>query len=83
MSKHQKALEKMRQNPKNVRYDELERLLLNLGFIIRRGTGSHVVFTLRGHPPLTVPKRKPFLSETYIKQVLIFLDGLGLSDDEH
>jgi len=82
MSKTQKALARFRQNPKNVRYDELESLLLKLGFVIRQGTGSHSVFILRGKPPLTIPKRKPFVSEVYVKLVLKFLDEIGLDEDD-
>lgn len=42
MTKKDKRLRKMRQNPKNVKYDDLISVLLEYGFEIREGRGSHV-----------------------------------------
>lgn len=81
MSKIAKKLSKFRQNPKNVRYDELESLLLHLGFIKRQSAGSHVVFTYPGEHPITVPITKPFLKPTYVRNVIRVIDDLGLMDE--
>ena len=61
MSKKAKKLEKFRNNPRNVRYEELESLLLSIGFEKRQGSGSHVVFSYPDCYPITVPKKKSFL----------------------
>jgi predicted RNA binding protein YcfA (HicA-like mRNA interferase family) len=82
MSKKTKAIIHLKQNPRNVRYEELESVLLNLGFSKRQESTSHVVFSMKGYPPITVPRRKPFLLEVYVKQVLKVLDDLGFLDDE-
>lgn len=43
MSKWQKELQRMRENPKNVRFDDIDGLLLGLGFE-KRMKGSHAVY---------------------------------------
>ena len=80
MSKKAKLLQKLRQNPKNVRFDDIDKLLLGLGFDKRQRGSSHIVYTISGQPPLTIPYRKPFILPVYVKQVLELLDEL-LEDD--
>jgi hypothetical protein len=82
MSKKEKALAKLRSNPKNVRFEALEKVLLGLGFIKRQGSTSHAVFTYPGFPPLTVPRREPFLLPAYIKQALRLIDEIDLPEDD-
>ncbi|MBI5841501.1 MAG: toxin HicA [Chloroflexi bacterium] len=70
MSKKEKALAKLRQNPKHVRFEEIERVLLRLGFKKRQDGTSHAVFTLGKHI-INVPKRKPFVpNRQYIADIL-------------
>lgn len=82
MSKFEKDLAKLKQNPKNVRYEELEKILLRIGFTNRQKGTSHVVFT-KGKNIITIPTNRPFLKSVYIKQALevieeiIDLDELG------
>lgn len=75
MSKKEKALERIRQNPKHVRFEELENILLHLGFIERQSKGSHRTFTLGRHIIL-LPVHKPFLKPIYIKLALRILDEI-------
>lgn len=79
MSTKDKLLAKLRQNPKNIRPEELEQVLLWLGFEKREGRGSHIVYK-RGEYRLTVPYKKPFLKPIYIKLALEIIDELGLSE---
>lgn len=76
MGKKEKLLQQMRQNPKNVRYEQLESILLSYGFEKREGKGSHVVFKLPGQRPLTVPRKKPFLKKIYVENALKAIDAL-------
>jgi hypothetical protein len=82
MSKREKALEKFRNNPRNVRYEELEALLMYLGFEKRQENTSHVVFSIKGYPPITVPIKKPFLKQYYVKNAIQAIDELNLMDDD-
>lgn len=79
MTKAEKAIEKLRQNPSHVRYSELSTILSRLGFQKRQDSTSHVRFT-HGRHILVIPKRKPFLKPIYVKQVLKILD-LILEED--
>lgn len=80
MGRRAKKLERFRQNPKNVRYEELEGVLLYLGFKKRRGGGSHAVFSYPGCEPLTIPIKKPFLKQAYVRQAIRAIDELNLMD---
>jgi len=67
MSKFEKELARLRQNPKNVRYEELEKILLKIGFSKRQSGTSPVVFR-KDDIILTVPVKKPFLKSIYVKK---------------
>lgn len=82
MSKKEKLLQKIKNNPTNVKFDTIQSLLLYLGFderTPRRGS-SHHTFTYRNHI-LTVPKHKP-VKTIYIKKVLSILEELNLIEKE-
>jgi len=81
MGKREKRLERFRQNPKNIRYEELESLLLYLGFKKRQSSGSHSVFTYPGHEPITIPVKKPFVKPEYVKLAVRTIDEFGLFDE--
>jgi antitoxin HicB len=82
MNKREKALEKFRNNPRNVRYEELEALLLYLGFEKRQENTNHLVFSIQGHLPITVPRKRPFLKHEYVKNDIQAIDELDLMDDD-
>ena len=80
MSKKEKALEKLRQNPKHVRFEELETVLIRLGFQKRQDGTSHAMFTFGNHI-INVPKRKPFVKPIYVELVLKVLDKIKEEED--
>lgn len=80
MSKKEKALEKLRQNPKNVRFEELAEILIGLGFVEKPGKGSHSKFVYGVHV-LVIPKRKPFLKPIYITLALQVIDEILDADE--
>ena len=75
MSRRDKQIERMRQNPKNVRFQELDVLLRALGFEGRQ-RGSHMTYT-NGIQRITVPLHKPFIKPIYIRLVLQVIDELS------
>ncbi len=77
MSKREKLLEKLRQNPKNVRFDDIDTLLSGLGFE-KRQRGSHVTFSQKACGRITVPIKKPFILPVYVREVLDLLEEAGL-----
>lgn len=84
MSKREKRLQKVRQNPKNVSIDELEQLLNDYGIQRDHTTGSHYIFryTLDGqNVRLTIPYRKP-IKVIYIKEAIAAIDRIRVSEQK-
>jgi predicted RNA binding protein YcfA (HicA-like mRNA interferase family) len=68
LSKIEKLFEKILRSPKGVRFSELEKVLLELGYSSRPGKGSHTVFCHNDFYPIVVPPRSP-VKRVYIEQV--------------
>jgi len=71
VTKRKKRIKKLFQNPKTVSFKELERVLKDFGFKIRQpGSGSsHYIYT-KGSIQISVPFRRPFVKEVYVKRVI-------------
>ena len=80
MSKRDKAIERMRQNSKAVRFDDVDSLLLSRGFE-KRQKGSHATYSMDKNI-LTIPFLKPFILPVYVKNVLQLLDEIGGFSEE-
>jgi len=82
MSKRQKCLSKIRQNPKNVSKDELDQVLADYGFINRQGKGSHTVYQ---HPeeetPIVVAVHGKHVPAYIVKQVLSAIDRISQQEE--
>jgi hypothetical protein len=74
MSKIQKAIDRFRQNDRNVRFDEMDTLLIHLGFERRSRGSSHFVYKMEGVPNIIIPFRKPFLLPIYVKNIIEIID---------
>jgi len=76
MTKAEKTLEKMRNNPRDWQIIDLEVIANRFGVIMRMGKGSHVSFT---HPTwvdiLTVPAHRP-IKPIYVKKFMSLIDAL-------
>ncbi len=72
MSQLEKLLERIRNNPKTVTFDELDKILCRNGYEKRQpgGGSSHYTFRKSGKPPLTIPKKSPYVKEEYVKLVI-------------
>jgi len=77
----EKLLKKIKNNPKQIRFKELDRLLIRAGFSRRqaRGGSSHYTYT-KGHARITVPFQQPHIGEAYVKLAIKILEG-ELNDD--
>lgn len=78
MGHYEKLYNKMKNNPKNVRFKDIEKLLIKVGgFDSRPGKGDHYVFT---HPDLedkfTIDTRgnRSDLKSIYVKNALNLFD---------
>ena len=68
MSKKDKLLKELENNPTNVRFEILEKLLLDSGFELKIIKGSHHSFS-NGKLLITLPYHKP-MKIFYVKAVL-------------
>ena len=78
MSKRQKRLERIRQNPNNVSLADLQRVLEDYGFEYRKTVGSHYTFTyvINDETRLfVVPFKRP-IKPIYVKQALRIIDQI-------
>lgn len=76
MSKTDKILEKMRQNPRDWRIEDLKVIADRHDIEYRQPGGSHVTFRFPDTQKLTVPAHKP-IKPIYIKQFIRLLDEQG------
>lgn len=81
MVKREKLIGKLRRNPNNVRFKDIDKLLLSFGFE-KRQRGSHATYVLQGQGQITIPFRMPFILPVYVKEVLKLLDELDIASDE-
>lgn len=70
MSKWDKLLEKILNLSKDMRFDELRRVLENYGYKMNapRGGSSHYTFRKPGAMPITIPKNEP-IKKIYVQMV--------------
>jgi predicted RNA binding protein YcfA (HicA-like mRNA interferase family) len=85
MSKRDKLRRKLRNNPKGVKFSDLEALLLRFGFVLVRITGSHHMF--RHHDEgekLVIPVHGNHVKPEYVIEVIDILDVIfpEVTDDE-
>ena len=70
MSKWNKLLNKIRTLSKEVRFDELRKVLESYGYTMYSPSGgsSHFTFRKKGCKPITVPKHEP-IKKAYVEMV--------------
>ncbi len=77
MSQLEKLLQRIRNNPRTVTFEELDKILRKNGYERRQpgGGSSHYTYRKKGKLPLTVLKKSPYVKEEYVKQVIEVLDN--------
>lgn len=70
MSKWEKLLQKILSLSKDMRFDELRRVLESCGYEMNapRGGSSHYTFRKDGCQPITIPKHEP-IKKVYVQMV--------------
>lgn len=74
MSRYEKLIAKLTNNPKNVDFKTIKQILLKLGYEVRNNGSSHFIFTKDGASPITIPYKRP-VKQIYVKEVLKILEG--------
>lgn len=76
MSKLEKLLLRIKNNPKTVRFEELDRILESEGFTKRQpGSGSSHYIYSKTNIRLTIPYKKPYILEAYVKLAIEAIEG--------
>ncbi|MBR3051206.1 MAG: toxin HicA [Selenomonadaceae bacterium] len=72
MSKLEKLLQRIKNNPKTVRFEELDKILSNAGYeCAQPGRGSsHYTYRKPSNNPITIPYQRPFVNEVYVRKVI-------------
>lgn len=83
MSKWDKLILKIRSLSKDVRFDELRRVLESYGYEMKRphGGSSHCTFRKKGCAPITIPVHEP-IKLTYVLMVKEVIES-EVSNDEY
>lgn len=81
MSKADKTLARIRNNPRDRTIDDLKVLAKRYGIDWRQPGTSHVTFSYTGLTPVTVPAHKP-VKPIYITRFLALLDSIGVDDSD-
>lgn len=70
MSKFDKLLERIISLSKDMRFDELRKVLENYGYTMHspKGGSSHYTFRKPGKMPITIPKHEP-IKKVYVQMV--------------
>lgn len=81
MSRLEKLLQKIVNNPKTVRFEELDKLLKNEGFACRqsRKGSSHYVYT-KSDKFMVVPFKKPYIKCVYVERAIDLLSDFFEED---
>jgi predicted RNA binding protein YcfA (HicA-like mRNA interferase family) len=78
ITKKEKLLERIKNNPKTVKFEELDKILSDVGFVRRQPSGgsSHYTYNLQDKI-LTVPYKRPYVKVIYVKTAIKLLEELG------
>lgn len=80
MTKREKRLERIRQNPKTVSFQDLKQTLEDYGFTLQSSSGSHHIFRVAVGEQvwkLVIPFKKPHIKPHYVKDALNAIDEVA------
>jgi hypothetical protein len=71
-----KIVKKILQNKKNVRFNDIDKLLKEFNYTVNQSNAgtSHYVYRKKEHNPITIPYKRPFIKECYIKEIIDILN---------
>ncbi|MDD2828511.1 MAG: type II toxin-antitoxin system HicA family toxin [Sulfuricurvum sp.] len=72
MSKKDKLIKAMKNNPKNILFEDIKKLLEDYGYVCHNSGGSHFVFRKENTTTIVIPYHKP-IKAIYVKHVLEIL----------
>ena len=82
MSRLKKLLEKIKNNPRQVKFMELDKILERFGFSKRQpgGGSSHYIY-VKGKTRIVIPYHQPHIKTVYVERAIKILEG-EINDDK-
>lgn len=82
MSKWDKLLARICTLSKDIRFDELRKVLENCGYVMNapRSGSSHYTFRKKGCKPITIPKHEP-IKKVYVEMVKQIVESEERNDE--
>ncbi|MCL6478100.1 MAG: toxin HicA [Peptococcaceae bacterium] len=82
MGSLKKLLERIKRNPRTVRFEELDLVLRRAGFTRSQpgGGSSHHIYR-KGPHRLVVPFRQPYVLQTYVSRAIKLLEGVDADEE--
>ena len=82
MSKWDKLLARILSLSRDLRFDELRRVLESFGYVMcaPRSGSSHYTFRKPGCRPITIPKHEP-IKKVYVEMVKIIVESEGSNEN--
>ena len=83
MSKWDKLLTRINTLSKDLRFDELRKVLESCGYEVKapRSGSSHYTFRKSGCQPITIPKHEP-IKKVYVEMVKQIVEGEAKNDED-
>jgi predicted RNA binding protein YcfA (HicA-like mRNA interferase family) len=84
MSKWEKLLQKILALSKELRFEELRKVLESYGYVMQapRGGSSHYTFRKPGYTKITIPKHNP-IKRVYVEMVKDIVENEVLDNEIH
>lgn len=82
MSKWDKLIKRICTLSKDLRFDELRKVLESYGYVMSapRSGSSHYTFRKSGHKPVTIPKHEP-IKKVYVEMVRLIVESEAENDE--
>ena len=83
MSKWDKLIVRICNLSKDLRFDELKKVLESYGYVLNtpRSGSSHYTFRKQGCQPITIPKHEP-IKKTYVEMVRQIVESEAKNDED-
>uniref|UniRef100_B8HW06 YcfA family protein n=1 Tax=Cyanothece sp. (strain PCC 7425 / ATCC 29141) TaxID=395961 RepID=B8HW06_CYAP4 len=81
MSKREKLRERLKNNPNNVTFSDIQKLLEQEEFVLDRVRGSHYIFT-KNEMIFVVPVHNNKVKSIYVKRVIELIEQIEDHTDE-
>ena len=79
-----RLIENIIRNKKNVTFNDLDKLLKEFGYECKqpKSGGSHYIYRKNGVSSISVPKKRPYVKEYYVKQIIGMLELEVIYEEE-